>query len=66
MIDAHHQQQDPSKHVELDKSFHLAIRVALLPWLYNSFCLCSISRRDDFDLSLSSDLMRYGEQRFFP
>jgi hypothetical protein len=31
MIDAHHQQQDPSKHVELDKSFHLAIRIALFP-----------------------------------
>jgi hypothetical protein len=25
MIDAHHQQQDASKHVELDKAFHLAI-----------------------------------------
>ena len=55
MINAHHQQQGPSKHVELDKAFHLAIKIAFLRALYNSFCLCPIGGRDGFDLSLSSD-----------
>jgi hypothetical protein len=33
-------------HAELDKAFHLAIKIALLPAMHNSFHLCSISRYD--------------------
>jgi hypothetical protein len=46
--------------VTLDRVLSDSIRFALLKER-----LCSIRERDDFDLSLSANFIRYGEQRYF-
>ena len=39
MINAHHQQQGPSKHVELDKAFHFLESIELHVNLYGRYAV---------------------------